>query len=262
PNLLFIGTEFGVFFTVDSGTHWIQLTGGVPPIPFRDIEIQRRENDLVGASFGRGFFILDDYTPLRHVNPEVLEEEAVLFPVKKALMYIPRKPINLESKGFQGDDFFIAPNPPFGAVFTYYLKDSLKTRKQLRREAEKKLEKQGKSIAFPGWDVVRKEDRGEKPAIILTVKDKTGQVVRRITGPIIKGFHRVTWDLRYPGVEPTKLVKPKDVDPWDRPPKGPLVVPGTFSVSIAKRVDGVLIRKTSNVYGGVVGFTKPACQRP
>jgi photosystem II stability/assembly factor-like uncharacterized protein len=240
PDLLFTGTEFGVFFTVDSGTHWIRLNGGVPPIPFRDIEIQRRENDLVGASFGRGFFILDDYTPLRHVNPEVLEEEAVLFPVKKALIYIPRKPINLEGKGFQGDDFFIAPNPPFGAVFTYYLKDSLKTRKQLRRETEKKLEKQGKSIVFPGWDAVRKEDREEEPAIILTVKDKTGEVVRRITGPITKGFHRVTWDLRYPGVEPTKLVEPKDVDPWDRPPKGPLVVPGTFSISMAKRVDGVL----------------------
>jgi photosystem II stability/assembly factor-like uncharacterized protein len=240
PDLLFTGTEFGVFFTVDSGKHWIQLSGGVPPIPFRDIEIQRRENDLVGATFGRGFFILDDYTPLRHVNPEVLEEEAVLFPVKKAHIYIPRKPINLEGKGFQGDDFFIAPNPPFGAVFTYYLKDSLKTRKQLRRETEKKLEKQGKSIVFPGWDAVRKEDREEKPAIILTVKDKTGEVVRRITGPMTKGFHRVTWDLRYPGVEPTKLVEPKDVDPWDRPPKGPLVVPGTFSISMAKRVDGVL----------------------
>jgi photosystem II stability/assembly factor-like uncharacterized protein len=240
PNLLFIGTEFGVFFTVDGGTHWIQLNGGVPPVPFRDIEIQRRENDLVGASFGRGFFILDDYTPLRHVNPAVLEEEAVLFPVKKTLMYIPRKPINLEGKGFQGDDFFIAPNPPFGAVFTYYLKDSLKTRKQLRRETGKKREKQGKPVVFPGWDVVRKEDREEKPAVILTVKDETGQVVRRITGPITKGFHRVTWDLRYPGVEPVKLVEPKDVAPWDRPPKGPLVVPGTFSVSMAKRVDGVL----------------------
>jgi photosystem II stability/assembly factor-like uncharacterized protein len=240
PDLLFIGTEFGLFFTLDSGSHWIQLSGGVPPIPFRDIEIQRRENDLVGGSFGRGIFILDDYTPLRLVGPDTLAKEAVLFPVKKALMYIPRKPINLEDKGFQGDDFFIAPNPPFGAVFTYYLKDSLKTRKQNRREKEKELEKQGKTIPFPGWDTMYKEDIEEEPAIILTITDEAGQVVRRITGPAAKGIHRAAWDLRYPAVEPVQIDEPVEVDPWDRPPEGPLVVPGTFRVHMAKQVDGVL----------------------
>jgi photosystem II stability/assembly factor-like uncharacterized protein len=241
PNLLFTGTEFGIFFTVDSGRHWLKLTGEMPTISFRDIEIQRRENDLVGASFGRGFFILDDYSPLRHITPRVLQREALLFPVKKALQFVHRRPFSLKGKGFQGDDFYIAPNPPLGAVFTYYLKDSLKTGKQSRRELEKKLEKQGKPVSFPGWDILRQEDREEKPAIIMTIKDEAGNLVRRITGPVTKGIHRVVWDLRYPPVNPTQINPRQDVEPWDEPPQGPLVVPGSYSVGLAKKMDGKVV---------------------
>ena len=238
-DLLFIGTEFGVFFTLDSGKHWMKLKGGAPTIAFRDIEIQERENDLVCASFGRGFYILDDYSPLRHVSRKVLEQDAVLFPVKKALMYIPRRPLGSSEKAFQGHAFFTAPNPPFGAVFTYYLEEPLKTRKERRKEAEKKREKQGKPISFPGWDALRLEEREEDPVIILTVKDTNGHVVRRMTGPTSAGIHRVAWDLRYPPVEPIRLGQSK-LPPWRRHPRGPLVVPGTFSISIAKQIDGIL----------------------
>ncbi|MCP5103988.1 MAG: glycosyl hydrolase [bacterium] len=238
-GLLFTGTEFGIFFTPDGGNQWIKLQGGVPPIAFRDIGIQKRENDLVGATFGRGFFILDDYSPLRHMSGEKLKKEAVLFPIKKTLMYIPRRPLGSKGKADQGHAFFTAPNPPFGAVFTYYLKEPLKTRKQQRRDREKKLEKQGKAVSFPGWDALRVEKEEEKPAVILTVKDRDGQVVRRVTGPVGKGIHRTAWDLRYPSLAPVKLTE-GDLPPWKRRRRGPLVVPGTFTVSIAKRVDGVL----------------------
>ena len=149
--------------------------------------------------------------------------------------------MELEEKAFMGDAFYIAPNPPLGAVFTYYLKESLETREKRRQETEKDLEKQGKTIKFPGWDTLRQERLEEKPAILLTVKDEAGSVVRRLTGPTGKGMHRVVWDLRYPSIAPTKLEQPKDVSPWDRPPEGPLVVPGTFSVSLTKRVDGLLV---------------------
>jgi hypothetical protein len=238
PGLLFIGTEFGIFFTLDTGVHWIKLTGGLPTISFRDLEIQKRENDLVGASFGRGIYILDDYSPLRQVTPELLAKEAVLFPVKKALMYIPRGPLGGREKADQGHAFFTAANPPFGAVFTYYLKDSLQTHKQQRREKEKKLEAEGKSVPFPGWDELRLEDREESPTIILTIKDRDGQVVRRITGPVGNGLHRVAWDLRYPAVNPTRL-NDSELLPWDRHAQGPLIVPGTFSVEMSRRVDGI-----------------------
>ncbi|MFA6457043.1 MAG: glycosyl hydrolase, partial [Bacteroidota bacterium] len=88
PNLLFVGTEFGVFFSTTGGKIWTQLTAGLPTIAMKDIEIQKRENDLVIATFGRGFYILDDLTPLRQVNPEAMEKEAFLFKGRNAKMYV------------------------------------------------------------------------------------------------------------------------------------------------------------------------------
>ena len=238
-DLLFAGTEFGIYATLNGGKNWHKLGGGVPVISFRDIEIQERENDLVGASFGRSFFILDDYSPLRQIDEESLAAPAMLFPVKKALSYIPLRPIDSPAKNSLGETFYLAPNPPFGAVFTYYLKDALQPAAEARREEEKKLLKDGKPVTFPGWDTLRKEAQEQKPEIILTVMDEAGQVVRRITGPTGKGLHRVAWDLRYPAVEPTQLESPPR-ESWEYTPQGPMVVPGTFTVSLAKKVDGVL----------------------
>ncbi len=203
-DLLFAGTEFGIYATLDGGKAWVKLGGGVPTISFRDIEVQEREGDLVGASFGRGFFVLDDYSPLREMSEAGLAaEEAVLFPAKKALRYVPLRPIDSDAKGCLGDAYYVAPNPPFGAVFTYYLKDGVKSAAEARREAEAKLVKDGKPVPFPGWDSLRSEENEEKPVVVLTVADEAGEVVRRMTVPAAKGLHRVAWNLRYPAVEPT-----------------------------------------------------------
>ena len=115
----------------------------------------------------------------------------------------------------------------------------MKSGAEARREKEKELEKAGKPVSFPGWDKLRVEETEDKPEIVLTVADETGQVVRRFTGPGGKGVHRVAWDLRYPAVEPTEI-ESKERDEWDWNPQGPLVVPGTFTVSLAKKLDGVL----------------------
>ena len=121
PNLLFAGTEFGAFFSIDGGTKWIRLKGGLPTIAVRDIAIQARENDLVLATFGRGFYVLDNITPLRQLKSDTLQQAVVFFPAKDALMYIERHPLGGRHKAFQGDAFYAADNPPFGATFTYYL---------------------------------------------------------------------------------------------------------------------------------------------
>ncbi|MCH8150086.1 MAG: glycosyl hydrolase, partial [Planctomycetes bacterium] len=224
PDLQFIGTEFGLFFTLDGGKHWIKLTGNVPTIPFRDIEIQRREDDLVGATFGRGFYVFDDYSPLRSVTNELLtENEFTLFSVKKSLLYVPRRVLG-GLKGSQGDSFFTAANPPYGAIFTYYLRDSLKTRRQIRHEKEAKKKKAGDDNTYPGFDELKKEEREEAPVIIFTITDPDGNVVNRITGPASAGFHRVAWNLRYAGVTTGSN-------------RGPHVVPGKYTVSASKRVD-------------------------
>ncbi len=236
PDLLFAGTEFGVFFTADGGKQWIQLKAGIPVVAVRDLAIQRRESDLVAATFGRGFYILDDYSPLRRA-PAVVDSAAALFPVKPAWMFIPSSPLGGRGKANQGDAFYAAPNPPFGAIFTYYLRDGIKTRAERRREAEKKLIKEGKDVFYPEWDSVRVEEREEEPTALLTVTDEAGNVVRRVTGPVTKGFHRVAWDLRYPAANPVSL-KPVEVSPWNEPPAGPLAAPGDYMVSLTVRVEG------------------------
>lgn len=240
PDLLFCGTEFGLYFTGDGGRKWVRLKGGLPTIQVRDLAIQRRENDLVLGTFGRGIYILDDYTPLRGLQDDTLRQsEALLFPVETALLYIPSTPLGLKGRSFQGDNFYTADNPPFGAVFTYYLKEELKTRKKARQEEEKAAEKKGQPIRYPTPDELRAEAEEEPPAILLTVKDASGHVVRQISAATKAGFQRVAWDLRLPPVEPVSLEE-KERDQFSLPSMGPLAVPGRYTVSLAKRVEGKL----------------------
>jgi photosystem II stability/assembly factor-like uncharacterized protein len=241
PRLLFAATEFGVFFTVDGGNKWVKLAGNAPTISFRDLVIQTRENDLVAASFGRGFWILDDYTPLRSVSEKQLQNEVLLFPVRKAPWYLPKLPLGdfqVNGKSSQGDGFFVAPNPPFGAIITYYLNEGLTTLKDQRRKAEQKLEEEGDDTPYPGWEALRREEIEEAPAIVLTVTDLDGRIIRRIEGPVDAGFHRVAWDLRYPVSSPWTPEQPEH-SYIDIP--GPLAPPGRYRVSLAKRVDGQMI---------------------
>jgi len=240
PNLLFVGTEYGLFFTIDGGQKWIQLKGGLPTIQVRDLIIQKRENDLVVATFGRGIYILDNYTPLRQLKPEMLKQDGVLFPVKDALMYIQAQPIGGRGKSFQGESFYEAENPPFGATFTYYLKEAVKTRKEKRQDTEKEAIKKGGTPAWPSQIDLRAEEEEEAPTIILTVTDSSGHVARRITGPITAGMQRVSWDLRYPAPSLPPPPNPEGEDPFNEGPAGPLVMPGVYKVSVAKRVDGVI----------------------
>ncbi|MEP6708111.1 MAG: glycosyl hydrolase [Pyrinomonadaceae bacterium] len=240
PSLLFAGTEFGVFFSVDGGQKWIQLKGGLPTIAVRDINIQKRENDLIIGTFGRGIYILDNYTPLRQLKPEMMKQDGLTFPVKDALMYIQSQPIGGRGKSFQGESYYTAENPPFGATFTYYLKEELKTRKAKRQESEKEAEKKGTGIMLPSQTDLRAEEEEDAPAIIITVTDSEGRVVRRLTGPVTAGMQRVTWDLRYPPASLPPPPNPETEDPFSDPPGGPLVMPGAYKVSIAKRVNGAM----------------------
>jgi hypothetical protein len=238
PDLLFAGTEFGLFFATDGGRKWIKL--GVPISAVRDLVIQKRENDLVAATFGRGFYILDDYSPLRSVRPETLQKDFVSFPVRQTWMYMENAAMGLTGKSFQGEAYYLAPNPPFGAVFTYYLKDDLKTRQKQRIEKEQEVEKEGGNPPYPNWQELREEEREQEPVIIATVQDAEGNVVRRGIGPVTAGFHRMAWDLRFPPSTPATLTEPTGDNPFNNPPQGPMAVPGKYTVSFAKRVEGKL----------------------
>ena len=226
-DLLFAATEFGIFFTVDGGEEWMEL-GGAPTISFRDITIQRSHDDLVGGSFGRGIFILDDYTPLRDITPELLNQEAHLFAPRDAFWYVPD-----EVSDSQGDNDYKADNPPFGAVFTYYLKDVYQSQKEERQEREAELD-EDEDVPFPGWDEVEAEMREQGPRVEVVVKNESGTVVNRVEAPRTEGLHRVNWDLRHS----SKNVVDLDEGFEDIDADGFMATPGTYTATLTKVEEG------------------------
>jgi len=155
PNLLFLGTEYGLFFTVDGGAHWVQLKGGLPTVQVRDMDVQKRENDLVLGTFGRSFYVLDDYSALRGVSAQSLAQEAQLLPLRHAYQFNTRNQIRPAQSDWR------APNPPYGAVLTYHLRDA--------------------APAGTQW--------------AITISDDTGREVRRIDLSGEGGVKRVVWNL-------------------------------------------------------------------
>ena len=155
-DLLFAGTEFGVFTSVDAGRHWVQLQGGLPPAQVRDMAIQPRESDLVLGTFGRGFWVLDDYSPLREVTAETLAQAAQLYPLRDPYL------MTMTGERQAPEPIWVAPNPPAGAVFTY-------------------------SVGA-GWP--------SDARLVLTIADETGRPIHRLTLPTRAGLARVAWNLR------------------------------------------------------------------
>lgn len=243
PRLLFAGTEFGLFFTVDGGGKWHRLKSGLPTVAVKDIAIQRPMNDLVVGTFGRGFYILDDYSPLRNVTPETLEKPAALYPVRDGFLYMGTAQYGGGGKAFLGEAFYTAENPPFGALLTYHLKDSLGTSKQKRKDAQKK-----DPTAYPAPEQLRAEIEEEEPVILLTIRDAKGTPVREISGPSTGGLHRVIWDLRLPAVAPGRPRSAEaEGEEGGSGPGGSFVAPGKYSVTVGKRVQGVVTQLASPV---------------
>jgi photosystem II stability/assembly factor-like uncharacterized protein len=195
PGLLFAGMELGVWFTVDGGEHWIELEGGMPPIQARDLEIQRRENDLVVGTFGRGAYILDDYSALRALDAGTLAGGATLFPARPALLYDELSQV----RAAWGNE--TTPNPPFGALLTYYLPAA-------RADAQ----------------------------LVLTITDAAGAQVRRFEVPEEPGVQRAAWNLR---ADPPPT--PPGGGRGGRggrggPQQGPLVGPGSYTAQLGWQV--------------------------
>ncbi|MDX1911812.1 MAG: glycosyl hydrolase [Saprospiraceae bacterium] len=240
-NLLFCGTEFGVFFSPDGGENWLALKSGLPTIAVRDIEIQRRESDLVLGTFGRGFYVLDDYSPLRNLQAQTFEQQAAIFPVKDAWMFVPNMPLGLRDKGHLGSSYYAAQNPPVGAVFTYWLKDDIKTLKAKRQEAEKAKFEKKETVYYPDLEALRKEDEQPEPYLLFTITDAFGEVVRHIKTDASKGLKRLVWDFRYNTPAPvTGRYTPAPDQLFGEPEKGHLALPGTYYVSLGKFEDGQL----------------------
>ena len=240
-NLLFIGTEYGLYFSYNQGKNWVPLKNGVPTIAFRDIELHPREDDLVGATFGRGFYILDDYSSLRAIGKAASANTNALFTVRDAWWYIPNEPMQAKGMPTLGSTSYRAENPPFGALFTYYLNEIPQQTKALRKEAEQKKRAQNVSIPLPSWDQLRAESNETKPQVLLLVKNEKGESIRWVEGIAKKGLHRANWDLRLPAPNPINLSSPAFKPPWAGDAQGPLAAPGKYTVELFIEHNGTLV---------------------
>ena len=236
PQLLFLGTEYGVYVSLNQGEAWHKFSNGMPTISVRDLAIQKRENDLVAATFGRSFYILDDYSPLRTISDKNLAKGDQLFPVEKALQYVQVR----GGTSSQGASFFTAKNPTYGAQFTYYIANDTKTMKAKRKASEKKLKKDNKDIPFPGWEALDAENFEKKPQAILRVTDASGKVLTEITGAYSKGIHRKHWDLRERLASALDIHSSRDIGIGLRSN----VAPGTYYVQLFKKHKGALRQLT------------------
>ena len=232
PELLFLAAEWGLYFSPNGGENWHRLRGA-PTIAFRDLDLQRRDGDVVGATFGRGFYVFDDYSPLREIARGALDsDEGGVWPVRDAWWYVPSVPNQAPGRPTLGSTAYSAPNPDFGAVFTYHLPETLATAAGERRELEETLRADGSDVPFPGYDALALERMEEEPFAVLRVTSSSGEAVRLLTGPARAGLHRVSWDLRRPAPNPVGFDRPSFRPPWVSDPIGPLVGPGEYAVQL------------------------------
>lgn len=242
-NLLFIGTEFGLYFSYDKGAHWIKLENGVPTIPFRDIELHARDNDLVGATFGRGFYILDDYSALRQLSTTIRSASNSLFPVRDTWWYVPNEPMQAKGMPTLGSTSFVAENPKNGALITYYIEEMPTTAATARKDHEEKLREKKENTAFPGYGELRNERIESAPQVLLLIKNENQEPVRWIEGSNNQGLNRTHWDLRWASPHPVSLTKPAFTPPWAGEQKGPYAMPGQYTVELYIEHNGQLTQQ-------------------
>jgi photosystem II stability/assembly factor-like uncharacterized protein len=232
PNLMFLGTEFGLFVSFNGGTYWEEMNGDMPTIAIRDLAIHKRENDLVAASFGRGFFVLDDYSFMRELTSTIPQEDAKLFTPRNGLWYFQQNPLGYGKKGSQGASLYSADNPPFGVTFTYYLKEGFISKQAKRKKEEKKKRENKEAVEFPDWEVLDAELNELKSTLWLVVLNKNNQTVRKLAVSEKNGFHRVSWDLK------TESQYPIDkADKWRLNSSGMMVAPGYYKALLVEEND-------------------------
>ncbi len=246
-NLLFLGTEFGVYFTNNGGKEWTKLNGGMPNISVRDIAIQKRENDLVLGTFGRGIYILDDYSALRTFNK--IDKNSKLFSPRDSYWYKQKRILGGSKKASQGDNYFVADNPPFGVEFTYYLKDKILSQKKSREKEEKKFEKENKIIEIPDWKILESEKKEINPAIWIFIYSNNN-IIRKVKADNKKGFNRINWDL---SSESTSIISSKN---FNKDESGYMVNPGEYSAQLFKQVAGEFISISEKIDFNVKQLTK------
>jgi hypothetical protein len=182
-NLLFFGSEFGLWCSLDGGNSWDQMKSGLPTIAVRDMEIQKRENDLVLATFGRGFYILDNYSTLREAIQRPLSSNT-LFDIKESLIFNGKGNLGYSSKGVFGTGFYTAENPEYGTIFRVYLTQVIQSLKSQRNPSR-----------YPTYDELKAEDTELKPRLLIAITDQQDQLIATVDLKNKKGYQEANWRL-------------------------------------------------------------------
>lgn len=240
PGLLFLGTEKGLYVSLNGGERWDRLAG-TPTISFRDVKLQRRDLDVAGGSFGRGVYVLHDYTPLRNMaaslreNGKALAEgDATLFGLRDAWSYVPATTGQAPGLPEEGSASWRSPNPPHGAVFTVHVNTVPKTAQEARRERERKAEMRGDDVDFPGWDALVKERLPDGTRHYLEIVNSDGVTVRRIAVPAKAGAHRIAWDMRGAPPDAVSIETQGFRPPWYADPMGAMSPPGPYRARLVR----------------------------
>ncbi len=214
PNLLFCGTEFGIYCSINGGQNWTQMKGGLPVIPVRDLEIQQREDDLVLATFGRGMWILDDYSPLREMSTTPITKTSV-FPISDSWVYFPKGDKGYRTKGSFGDNFYSAKNDQIDPKIRFYLDE---------KYAPSSVSRRKDSIQYPSYEKLKMEDQEEAEQYYFLIRNDHGQIINTHKIKNKKGFQEV--DVRL-----TKKYSSEDGKIWRY---GPTPLEGNFIVELMK----------------------------
>ena len=233
-DLLFVGTEFGIFTSIDAGANWAQLKGGLPTIAIRDIDLQRDEDDIVVATFGRGFYVMDDYSPLREMTEDTKKEEIKIFGIRDGLVFAQNSKYGYGGAGFQGASFWLGDNPEMGTTITYYLKEAPKSLKAQRQANEKELVKAGESVSYPNLEMLHAEDDEEANYMLVQIFNADGEEVRRMTKKPSAGIHRLVWDGRLG----SNASLSERGAPFTKQNAANMALPGVYSVQLSMSTNG------------------------
>ncbi|MDQ3015574.1 MAG: glycosyl hydrolase [Bacteroidota bacterium] len=241
PELLFVGTEFSCFISNNGGKKWRKFANGLPTVAVRDIAIQERENDLVLATFGRGFYVMDDYSSLRNLKENDLTKESMILPIRDAYVFESNHPLGLPGKAFQGDSYYIGENLGSKAIFTFYLKDKVATANDKRIKEEDRLAKSDEDSPYPTYEQLVTEREEDKAKIYLTISDANGNIVRKLTtGADKAGVQRIAWDLRTAPKDPVNNNVSTFYNPFGGKEEGPLVGTGIYTASLSRWQNGTM----------------------
>ncbi|HXN22687.1 MAG TPA: hypothetical protein VOA41_08090 [Candidatus Dormibacteraeota bacterium] len=233
-NLLFAGTEFGMYASWDRGASWWPFRLNLPTVPVYDIAIHPRDNDLIVATHGRSIWILDDLTPIEKINPNTVGQDLALFDSRPATAWR-----TYSTRWFSGHKSFAAKNPAYGALITYYLKSAVPAvppKADAAEGEESPGESRGGVGRRGGAGGAGSEGAAEnKGKTKITILDKDGKEVRHFDGPGAAGVNRVNWDLRYdPPAQPSaQQLEAQASGFFGFGPRGPLVEPGEYAVKIS-----------------------------